>query len=61
MMEKTHLENTISATLPNVRLIAPCTPRVTLIFPANGDPNAKSDIASMLLAAFTKMQGSEEQ
>jgi hypothetical protein len=56
----THLDNSINATLPNVRLNAPGTPQVTLIFPATSDPNAKGDIASMLLAAFTKMQGSEK-
>ena len=61
MREQTNLENTNRAALLNVRLCAPGTPQVTLIFPVDGDPNAKNDIASLLLAVFTKMQGSKEQ
>ena len=54
-----HLENLISVALPNVRRSAPCTPQVTLIFPASCEPSVKSSVASMLLAVLTKMQGSE--
>jgi len=61
MKSNPHLENSIGASLPNVRLNAPSTPQVTLIFPAIGDPKTSSSIASILLAVITKMQGSDDQ
>ena len=56
-----HFENSINATLPNVRLGAPSVPQVILVFPASCDPGVKSSVASMLLALLTKTQGSDKE
>lgn len=61
MKENTHLDNRNGSTQSSVRLNAPSTPQVTLIFPRKGNPKVREDMASALLAVFTKMQGSKEQ
>lgn len=61
MKENKNLDNQNRSTQPNVRLNAPSTPKVTMIFRSKSDPNVNRDVASLLLSVFTKMQGSEGQ